>query len=637
MGRPPESVPKGSGFRARYAIAALELLRFNDLECHYGARRIFRGVAGVLSGGQRVGLVGPNGAGKSTLLRLLAGVDSPFGGTIVRAKDAKLGYLAQSVADETQATLTALMDAALSRASYEDYGLRNKMLRAMLAAFGFESASFDRPLREFSGGQRAKAALAHVLIDEPDYLILDEPTNHLDIQTVRWLEDFIASDKRAYIIVSHDRYFLDRVATQIWELERERFHIYEPAGPAYTRYLEQKESRLEEQRRAYETFLEEREKRRATIAGLRATHTSSDYSQVRSREKQLARMEDSVEAPPAPGAAPIAVRLESARRTGHAFAFEAKGLAKAHATPLFQNLTFNAQQGERIGIVGPNGAGKSTLLRIIAGEMPPDRGTVRFNPASHAAYFAQNTHEQLDVTRSAVDAVLSAGVTPERARNLLGRMRISGETADKPVSAFSGGERRRIMLACLMARSADVLLLDEPTNDLDIDSREALEAVLAEYMGAIVAVSHDRYLLSRLCDRVLWIENGAWGILDGGYEAYERTQRERERAAIARAEQEAAPKPKSSKITPLKQRSQLETKIARVEREIAKIDARRAEIDAIFADASTYEDRARVKALQEEAERLNDTGTQALIEWERLLDELENLDKHAHPQHRADV
>jgi ATP-binding cassette subfamily F protein 3 len=605
----------------------VELLRFTDLECHYGARRIFSGVGGVLADGQRVGLVGPNGAGKSSLLRLLAGVDMPYGGTIVRAKDAKLGYLAQSVADETQATLSQLIEAALSRASNEEYGLRNSMLRAMLAAFGFEPEGFERPLREFSGGQRAKAALAHLLIDDPDYLILDEPTNHLDIQTVRWLEEFIAADKRAYVIVSHDRYFLDRVATQIWEIERERFHIYAPALPAYTKYLQQKEARLEAERRAYEQFVEERDKRRATIAGLRATHTSSDYSQVRSREKQLARVEESLQTPaPQSSAAPIAVRLKSSRRSGNAFAFEAKGLAKAYDAPLFTNLGVDVQQGEHLGIVGPNGAGKSTLLRILAGDMQADHGSVRYNPASHAAYFAQNTHEQLDVTRSAVDAVLAAAdVTPERARNLLGRMRISGDAADKPVSAFSGGERRRIMLACLMARSADVLLLDEPTNDLDIDSREALESVLSEYTGAIVVVSHDRYLLNRLCDRVLWIESGHWGILDGGYEAYEATQRDRERAARERAQQGREVKQKASKLTPLKQRSNLETQVARVEREIAKIDARRAEIDGLFADAATYEDRDLVKALQEEAQALETQSANAVLRWERLLEELERL------------
>lgn len=598
------------------------------MECHYGAREIFAGVNGVLEGGERIGLVGPNGAGKSSLLRLLAGVDVPYGGTVTRARDARLGYLSQSVADETQATLRELIDAALSRAPHEEFGLRNKMLRAMLAGFGFGEESFDRPLREFSGGQRAKAALAHLLIDDPDYLILDEPTNHLDIATVRWLEEFIAGDKRGYIIVSHDRYFLDRVTTRIWEMERGRFHVYASGRPAYTEYLRQKEARLEEERRAYEAFVAEREKRRATIAGLRATHTSSDYSQVRSREKQLARVEASERiAEPVASTPKIAVRLEAARRATTAFAFEAKGLAKAYSTPLFDNLNASVQQGERMGIVGPNGAGKSTLLRVLAGELQPDRGNVRYNPAATHAYFAQNTFEQLDVSRSAADAVLAAApVTPERARSLLGRMRISGDAADKPVSGFSGGERRRIMLACLMARSADVLLLDEPTNDLDIDSREALESVLSEYEGAIVVVSHDRYLLNRLCDRVLWIEAGKWGVLDGGYEAYEASQRERERAEREGALAEREKRPKPVKNTPLKQRSRLETEIGRVEREIAKIDTRRTEIDALFTDPNLYEDRTRVQTLQAEAKELERLSGEAVIRWEALLQQLESFD-----------
>ena len=315
------------------------------------------------------------------------------------------------------------------------------------------------------------------------------------------------------------------------------------------------------------------------------------------------------------------MRLESARRAGNAFAFEASGLAKSYAHALFTDLSVGVQQGERLGIAGPNGSGKSTLLRILAGDMPPDRGTVRYNPAATAAYFAQNTHDQLDVERSAVDNVLdAAAIAPERARSLLGRMRISGDAADKPVSAFSGGERRRIMLAALMARSADVLLLDEPTNDLDIDSREALESVLAEYEGAIVVVSHDRYLLDRLCDRVLWIENGAWGVLDGGYEAYENRERERDREREDRSK-----RPKSSKNTPLKQRSHLETQIARIEREITKIDTRRAEIDAAFADPDLYVDAPRVSALQQEASELRAAGAAAVAQWESLLQQLESF------------
>jgi ATP-binding cassette subfamily F protein 3 len=606
----------------------LEYLRFTDLDCHYGAREIFSGLGGVLQDGERIGLVGPNGAGKSSLLRLLAGVDKPYGGTVVRARDATFAYLAQSVADETEATINELIDSALGRALPEEYGRRNKTLRIMLAAFGFRETDFDRPLRAFSGGQRAKAALAHVLIDDPDYCIFDEPTNHLDIETVRWLESYIAADKRSYIIVSHDRYFLNRVATRIWEIERGKLHVYPPAKNAYDAFVEERAMRHSEERRAYETFVTEKKKRQATIAGLRATHTSSDYSQVRSREKQLARVEESLakDAPVAPTAA-IAVKLESTRRAASAFALELRDLSKAYAHPLFENIEADVLRGERLAIVGPNGSGKSTLLKIVSGELAADSGTVRLNPASQIAYFAQNSHEQLDQSATAVDALRAqAHVSDERARNLLGRMRITGEAADKPVSAFSGGERRRIMLATLMAKAADVLLLDEPTNDLDIDSREALESVLQEYEGAILVVSHDRYLLSALCDRVLWIEGGAWGLLEGGYDAYELVERDRKRAAL---EAQVAPKgqAKGSRGNPLKERSKIEAAIARAERDIAKFDAREKEIDEIFAHPEIYEDRAKVKELEAERALAVTKSHEKVAEWEALSAQLEAFDQ----------
>lgn len=601
----------------------MELIRFSGLDCHYGAREVFSGAAGVLADGERIALVGPNGAGKSSLLRLLAAVDDPFGGTIVRAKGAKLGYLAQSVADETQATLQQLIDGALSAVPDAQWGLRNKTLHAMLAGFGFDPADYARPLREFSGGQRAKAALAHLLIDDPAYLILDEPTNHLDITTVRWLEEFIANDSRAYLIVSHDRYFIDRVATRVWEIERGTLHAYAPAVPAYTQYQVQRDVRLERQRREYDAYIAERDKRRAVIAGLRATHTSSDYAQVRSREKQLERLDDCAQ-PEAPVAAgkPIAVALRAARRATAGFAFEARGLSMAYGQTLFSGLSVDLAQGERLAIAGPNGAGKSTLLKILANDIAPGEGSVRFNPAARVAYFAQSAGDDLDVEQTAVDAVLAAApVTTQEARALLGRMRISGDAADKPVRAFSGGERRRIMLARLMARKADVLLLDEPTNDLDIESREALEDVLDEYGGAIVVVSHDRYLLARLSDRVLWIDNGACGIVEGGYDAYEQLMRDRERAARDAARSDA--RPKTSRLTPLKVRSQLETRVARIEREISGLDRRKAEIDACFADPATYQDRARSQALQTELADVMQRSAEAVRTWEELLAELE--------------
>ena len=603
----------------------MEFLRFSGLECHYGAREIFSGLDGVLDEGERIALVGPNGAGKSSLLRLLSGVETPFGGRIARAKDARLGYLAQNVADETDATLQQLVDAALARIPDIEWPRQSKMLRTMLTAFGFTEADYARPLREFSGGQRAKAALAHVLIDNPDYLILDEPTNHLDIGTVRWLESFIAADKRAYIIVSHDRYFIDRVATRVWEIENKNFHEYAPAQPAYTAYLRQKEIRLDAERRAYAQYIAEKEKRQATIAGLRTTLTSSNYSRVKSREKQLARVDATLQAPePSTPCARINVRLKSARRASSGFAFELQAVTKAYASPLFTDLSADVQQGERLAIVGPNGAGKSTLLKILAGELQADRGTVRYNPAAQIAHFAQTAQEQLNVEQTAAEAVLSAApILAEDARALLGRMRISGDAADKPVRAFSGGERRRIMLACLMARKADVLLLDEPTNDLDIESREALESVLEEYEGALVVVSHDRYLLKRLSDRVLWIDGGLWGALEGGYDAYESLMREREQKM--REAQRGEERPKSSRMTPLKVRSQLETQVARTEREIAKLDARKLEIEALFTDPELYADGARVKALQAELEAIGTRSEAVVRQWESLHNELDAL------------
>ncbi len=602
----------------------MELLRFSDLECHYGAREIFSGLSGVLAEGERIGLVGPNGAGKSSLLRLLAGIDTPFGGSIVRARGTRFGYLAQSVADETTATLAELVDGALERAPHEERGLRAKTLRIMLGAFGFTEDDLNRSLQTFSGGQRAKAALAHVLIDDPDYCILDEPTNHLDISTVRWLESYIAADKRAYLIVSHDRYFLDRVAGRIWELDRRKLYTYPPATPAYASFVEAREERRARERNEYDAYIAERDKARATVAGLRATLTSSNYSRVRSREKQLARMESQSIAPPPPARRTIAVGLTASRRGGNGFAFEAQALTKRYDRTLFENLTIDVEGGERLAVVGANGSGKSTFLKILHGDVAADHGAVRFNPASEVATFSQNAHEDLEGAQSAVEAVMRSGnVSDERARSLLGRMRISGDDGDKPIQAFSGGERRRIMLACLMARAADILLLDEPTNDLDVESQEALESVLAAYEGTIVAVSHDRYFLNALCDRVLWIEDGSWGVLEGGYEAYEAQVRDRERVKL---ESRVTPRrEKTSSLTPLKVRSRLETQVARLEREIEKLDARRAEIDSLFADPVLYEDRPRVKELEAEREAITARSAQAVTEWESRLLDLEGL------------
>ncbi len=639
----------------------MEWLRFDGLERAYGARTIFGGLEGVLRDGLKVGLVGPNGAGKSSLVRILAGLDEPDAGTVVRARDGRLGYLSQAASAEGSVTLRQILTRAFARMHEEEALVRSlegelshasergdaaaearllrrygearetfdrhggtgneRRMRAMLASFGFLESDLDRPAAAFSGGQRTRAALASMLLEEPDYLILDEPTNHLDIETVRWLEDFLRDDPRATLVVSHDRYFLDRVANTIWELDGGELAQYDvPQGRAYSAYVAEKAARRELAEREYDRFRDEEKRRKAVVAELR-THGSHNYSHVRSREKALAKMER-VEAPKTSQQS-ISVKLESARRATNGLALAARDLGVAYAVPLFAKLSFEVARGERLAVVGPNGAGKSTLLAVLAGRRVPDSGSVKLPEGVTSAYFSQDAADELPAGYAAVDAVLEGStILPEAARGLLGRLGLGGDAGDKPVEAFSGGERRRIMLARLMARSADLLFLDEPTNDLDIPSREALEDVLASYGGAMVVVSHDRYLLQRLAQRVLWLHDGIATQIDGGYDRFEEAQRPGAPppAAPPKPAVERAPSGAALEREARLRREREAREIAACEREVARLDAERALLEREFADPAIYDDRERVAALERELEAARAACDAAFERWERLLE-----------------
>ncbi len=637
----------------------MEWIRFSALDRHYGSRAIFTGVGGVLRDGDKVGLVGPNGSGKSSLVRILAGCEEPDAGSVVRRRGARVGYVSQTAAEEATQTLRDLLarafafaqelearvrglEASLSAAAesgdvadqerilaaygdardaFDRHGGagHDRRLRAMLAAFGFSEADLERPTSAFSGGQRTRAALARMLLEEPDYLVLDEPTNHLDLETVRWLEDFLIEDPRATIIVSHDRYFLDRVASEVWELDGGTLERYEvPQGRGYGAYVEQKALRRELAEREYERFRDEEKRRKAVVAELR-THGSHNYAQVRSREKQLARLER-LEAPKS-SQQTIAVKLEAARRATSGLALVARGLRVAYAQPLFEHLSVEVARGDRIGLVGPNGAGKSTLLSVLAGRRAPDAGSVKLMAGMTTAYFSQDAADELPRGCSAVAAVLDgAAIVPEEARSLLGRLGLGGDAGDKPVEAFSGGERRRIMLARLMARSADLLFLDEPTNDLDIPSREALENVLAAYGGAMIVVSHDRYLLRRLAERVIWLRDGRSTTFKNGYEGFEALQRqplaERAEAVVAAKAPSAAAVERDERLS----RERRARELAACERDVAQLDQERARLEREFADPEIYEDRALVARLEQELEAARGALEAAYERWEAMME-----------------
>ncbi|HEY4440895.1 MAG TPA: ABC-F family ATP-binding cassette domain-containing protein [Candidatus Elarobacter sp.] len=599
----------------------MELLRFTALERHYGANEVFADLSGVIRDGDKIGLVGPNGAGKSTLVRMLVGRDEPDGGSIARARERRLGYLAQDAAESGPATLRAAFDEAMARGEAAEWEMR-----ATLNRFDFAEAYLDRPLTEFSGGQRTRALLARTLLESPDWLVLDEPTNHLDLDTVRWLETFVARDPRAFVIVSHDRYFLETVADQIWELDRGELAIYDvKQGQAYTDYLAQREERREQQRRDYESYQSERKRQKAVIAELR-THGSHNYSHVRSREKAFAKL-DSVEAPRSEKRA-ISVALRAARRATGGPAVDVMNLSKAYDRTLFAKVNANFVRGDRVAIVGPNGAGKSTFLRILTGELQPDTGSVRYGTGLRTASYSQSSVDDLPAGATAAEAVMQMGVTDEEARSLLGRLNLGGDSGDKRVEEFSGGERRRIMLARLMAQRADCLFLDEPTNDLDIPSREALEDVLASYEGALFVVSHDRFLLKRLAERVVAIRDGKAVVFDGDYEAYERAQHERSGGTAPRAQ---APPP-----TPVaRDRNQghdaklelgrRKRAVADAEKRVADLDRRKAELETLFAAPDLYDDAEEVVRLQRQLEKANAEAGAAMEAWELAVEALEGF------------
>jgi len=619
----------------------MELLRFTDLTRAYGARTVFERTAGVVRDGDKIALVGPNGAGKSSLVRTLAAIDEPDGGTIARARETRLGYMAQDAPSDESITLHAALDAAFARVRAEEANVRDlehqltaasergdhdaeatlldrygdareafdrhggegleKQMRATIAAFDFDESDLDRPTSGFSGGQRTRAMLARVLLERPDWMILDEPTNHLDIETVRWLEDFIIADPRATLVVSHDRYFLERVATVVWDLSGGELVAYDvKQGKAYTDFLEQRTLRRDEQRRVYEVALAERAREQAVIDELK-THGSHNYSHVRSREKKMSKMPDAP--PPDTDRASIGMTLVATRRATSGFALEVKGLTKAYSEPLFKNLTFDIKRGERVAIVGPNGAGKSTLLKILSGEIAADNGTIRFGPGLKTAYFAQDSADELPAGMRAVDAVLDAAV-----------------------EAFSGGERRRIMLARLMAQHADCLLLDEPTNDLDIPSREALESILAEYDGALLVVSHDRYLLKRLAETTLWIRDGLATPIQGGYDAFEAAALGH--AATGKTPQ-TKPKPAVQVEAPIASPKDIQRRkreLEAAEKRVAEIDQKRGELTALFAAPDLYDDPVAVAKLRNKLAAIETAASEALHAWEAAMEAVETDD-----------
>ena len=529
------------------------ILSIQNLVKSFGVNVVLKDVNLTLQQGDRMGLVGVNGSGKSTLMKIIAGLDAPDGGQLSLSRGLRVGYLAQQcmitpgntvwgeleqvfepvfrMEERLRALEHEMADAhddaaAFDRLSREydrltsafeeanGYGWKSAVA-GVLTGLGFTSAQYDQPADSLSGGERTRLCLARLLLQRPDLLLLDEPTNHLDLETTQWLEGYLQSYRGSVLVISHDRYFMDNVCTCMAELLMGTVEQYDGN---YTRYMRQREERFEARMKAYELQQKEIERQQAIIARYRMFNREKSIRAAESREKALERMEK-LEKPVDERA--IRFRFRARRRTGEdvlALTDLSKGFEGKH---LFEHLTLRLRAGDRVALIGPNGVGKSTLLRLIVGELAPDTGAVRFGANVDLGYYDQH-QASLHEDKTVLDEVWDRFPRMEQSdvRGALGLFLFTGDDVFQPIRSLSGGEKGRVALTALMLREYNLLLLDEPTNHLDMDSREVLEAALSDFQGTILTVSHDRYFINRVANRV--VEMRPDGVTEylGNYDDY---------------------------------------------------------------------------------------------------------------------
>ncbi|MCM1164617.1 MAG: ABC-F family ATP-binding cassette domain-containing protein [Lachnospiraceae bacterium] len=631
------------------------LLGLNDIETSFADRTLFSGVSLDVYEGERIGFVGVNGSGKTTLFRLLKGELSPDGGSVHIAGGCRLGFMEQFACrdsdktlydealtvfaelEETEMQLAELNDRVdLGDASAEtiarmtelrerferDGGLTYKSrTAAALGGLGFSESDLKLSTRVLSGGQRSKLQLAKLLLSDADLLLLDEPTNHLDIRSVEWLERFLGDYRGAYIVISHDRYFLDKVTERTIELENRRIRDYKGN---YTRFLELKQEDMERRRRVYDGTVKEIKRIEGIIEQQKRWNQAHNYVTIASKRKSIDRLEETLDKPEdAPEAIKFAFR--AADGSGNDV-LEAKDLALGFGgKTLFTNVNLDVKRGERVFLIGDNGCGKTSLFRVLMGQYNADLGEFKYGARVRVGYFDQ-AQRGLTESKSALDEVWDAypKMTETAVRTALAAFLFKGDDVYKLVSELSGGERARVALLKLMLSGANFLLLDEPTNHLDITSREALENALLSYDGTLFVISHDRYLINKLADRIYALtENGVESYL-GNYDYYVEKR-------LQLTANVAAEKPKkSAQALDYKQRKERESERRKLAGKVARLEKRIEELDALInakaEELSGLSDYQRAMELSEETERLRAEQEAAMEDWERSAAALEEFD-----------
>jgi ATP-binding cassette subfamily F protein 3 len=650
------------------------LLSVNDVSKYLGKKELLRGVSVQVSQGQRIGLVGPNGSGKSTLFQIIAGQIEADSGAVSKTRGLRIGYLPQGmvpahgksilaratdVHEEGQKlraeleTIQEELDHAkepevLSALAERHAGVHERIEQLVgydfearaakiLEGLGFRSAQFGSPVSELSGGWVMRLELARLLISEPDLLLLDEPTNHLDLECLLWLEEYLLNISSAFILVSHDRAFLDRTVERIIEIEGGIFSEY--AGK-YDFYLEEKARRMEVRIATYRNQQDRIRQIERFIDKNR--YDNKTAGQAQSRIKMLEKM-DKVEAPVTE--AQIHFSFPPPSRSGKRV-IELRGVGKSYGENLvYSGIDLVIERDDKIAFLGPNGAGKSTLLKILAGVIEPSAGDVKAGFHTTTGYYAQHQWEQLNPDATVFEEALSVSgdVLQTQLRGLLGAFLFHGEDVTKKTQVLSGGEKARLVLCKLLLQRPNCLLLDEPTNHLDISSRVVLEKALHEFPGAICFTSHDRRFINAVANKVLVVRSGGVHVFPGNYDDYERIWKTRigdspgngvldkaegngSGAREARIVQKRAEAERRNEV--FRSRKPVQDRIEIIEREL---DSCHAELDALkerLADPETYRQAKLAVEIQAQYRQARDRVRKLTGQWEEKMLELDRIEEN---------
>ena len=638
------------------------VLSGNDISVSFGGETLFHNVNFRLEENGRAGLVGVNGCGKTTLMHVINGKLEPENGSINKAAGIKLGSMEQYVirddsvslysevldifrpltdmeeeladiavaidtGDHSEQTLSKQMH--LQERFERDGGLTYKSrVASALIGLGFSEDDFNKPISVMSGGQKSKAQLAKLLLSASNVLLLDEPTNHLDITACEWLEKFLTEYKGAYIVISHDRYFLDKVTNTTFEMENKTLHEYKGN---YTRYLELKAEAREAQQRVYDRTVKEINRIEGIVEQQKRWGQEHNFITAASKQKQADRLKETLERPED---LPEAIKFSFRAKEGGANdVLIAKALSKSFdGVTVFQNAELDIKRNTTTFILGENGCGKTTLLKILMGQYQPDSGEYKYGNNIQCGYYDQ-AQTDLDPSKTVIDEVWDKypRMTQTEVRSALAQFLFKGEDVFKNVGKLSGGEKARVSLLKLMLGKANMLLLDEPTNHLDIHSREALENALSNYGGTLLIVSHDRYLINKLADRIVWLDKNGTVNIDGNYDRYIELKAAKEQAEQTNlaVQAKAVTEAKKNDYKERKEREstlrKLNGALKRCEQAIEDVETKTAELAQQMSKPEIATDYEKASKLSEEIAVLKEKEEELTAQWMELSEQIETF------------